>query len=177
LARFDPKFLRVAQPGESGVKEVMEIRASLAEGIGNAGLYLDGGRFVIADSPPASSAHVTRGFTDREPAWEGATSALGVDQDGMLLYAAPNASAHVPAEQLRTLLIGLGCERALFFLRPLGVALGDVWSGSDALDARPGSSVWLVRSEGPRAQRLFPDTPVVLPSRWAPLQQKRVRYR
>jgi hypothetical protein len=39
-----------------------------------------------------------------------------------------------------------------------------------------GPTVTLVRGEAPSARTLFPDTPVVPPEIWVPLQAKRVRY-
>ena len=83
---------------------------------------------------------------------------------------------------LKELLKRLGCSSSLFFLRPLGVTLGenrDSREGGvvDPTSAAPSQGVGLARAEGPGARRLFPDTPVVPPTRWAPLQQKRVRYR
>ncbi|HEY1534968.1 MAG TPA: hypothetical protein VGF76_13170, partial [Polyangiaceae bacterium] len=77
------------------------------------------------------------------------------------------------------LLKRLGCSTSLFFLRPLGATFGDQHDAVGAADAgaASGSGVSLARADGPGARRLFPDTPVVLPTKWAPLQQKRVRYR
>jgi hypothetical protein len=80
----------------------------------------------------------------------------------------------------------LGCASVLYFLRPLGAVFGDqhdspaasgAGSSTDASNVKPELGISLARAEGPGARRLFPDTPVVLPTRWAPLQQKRVRYR
>jgi hypothetical protein len=105
---------------------------------------------------------------------------MGVDADGMLLFVRFTSGARPGGEGvlLGDLLKRLGCNSSLFFLRPLGLSLGDQHDAG-APDAGLGSAaaVTLVRADGPGARRLFPDTPVVPPTKWAPLQQKRVRYR
>jgi hypothetical protein len=108
----------------------------------------------------------------------------------MLIFVRFTAGARPGGEGplLADLLKRLGCASSLYFLRPLGVALGDAHegaapelasaAGSGSTSAAPSiAGVSLVRADGPGARRLFPDTPVVPPTKWAPLQQKRVRYR
>ena len=181
IMRFDPKVVRVAQPGDSGVQRVLDITLPLGEGIGEGALYHDGSHFLIAGAAPPGAALVTRGFAPSEPVVSSATSAMGVDADGMLVFVGLTSGARPGGEGalLADLLKRLGCTTSLFFLRPLGVVLGDVRDSSagDPNNVAPSSGISLVRSEGPGARRLFPDTPVVPPTRWAPLQQKRVRYR
>jgi hypothetical protein len=74
---------------------------------------------------------------------------------------------------LRSLLESLGCKAMLFFPRPLGAELAV--EGAEAPVGTPGSGVVLVRREGPGARRIFPDTPIVGPKKWAPLQQHKVK--
>jgi hypothetical protein len=110
---------------------------------------------------------------------------MGIDALGMLVFVRFTAGARPAGEGdlLKELLQRLGCSSSVFFLRPLGVVLGD--NNRESHEAGAGGSaspsanqgVGLARAEGPGARRLFPDTPVVPPTRWAPLQQKRVRYR
>ena len=76
-------------------------------------------------------------------------------------------------ERLAALLGELGCQSLIFFTRPLATLFGNKLEGSSA----PGLGVQLVRAEGPSAKLLFPDTQIVGPKKWAPLQQKRVRYK
>ena len=191
IIRLDPKFLRLAQPADGGAQHVLDIAQPLGEGIGKLALYHDGSRFLIAEDAPPGAVIVTRGFGAAEAISSSATSAMGVDAQGMLVFVRFTAGARPGGEGvlLAELLKRLGCSSSLFFLRPLGVTLGDprdtpaAPSAADAGSAGNGGAsvstggVSLVRAEGPGARRLFPDTPVVPPTRWAPLQQKRVRYR
>jgi hypothetical protein len=105
---------------------------------------------------------------------------MGVDAAGMLVFVRFTSGARPGGEGvlLSDLLKRLGCTTSLFFLRPLGATLGEQHDAG-AADAGSAaiSGVSLARADGPGARRLFPDTPVVLPTKWAPLQQKRVRYR
>jgi hypothetical protein len=183
VMRFDPKFLRVV-PAGSGGQRVLDIAQPLGEGIGTLALYHDGTHFLIANAAPPNSTLVTRGFAAAEAISNSATSAMGIDAAGMLVFVRFTSGARPSGEGelLKQLLKRVGCSSTLFFLRPLGITLGD---GNEAHDpaapdpgnAQPSQGVGLVRAEGPGARRLFPDTPVVPPTRWAPLQQKRVRYR
>ena len=187
IMRFDPKFLRVTPAGDTGTQHVLDIAQPLGEGIGKVALYHDGSRFVIAESPPPNAQLVTRGFASDEGITGSATSAMGVDAEGMLVFVRLTAGARPGGEGvlLADVMKRLGCTTSLFFLRPLGAALGDARDSAADPNAPPvaaasaGSSpgVSFSRADGPGARRLFPDTPVVLPTRWAPLQQKRVRYR
>jgi hypothetical protein len=109
---------------------------------------------------------------------------MGIDAAGMLVFARFTTGARPSGEGdlLKELLKRLGCSSSLFFLRPLGVALGEGRDNRDGATADPSGApsnqgVGFVRAEGPGARRLFPDTPVVPPTVWALLQQKRVRYR
>jgi hypothetical protein len=183
IMRLDPKFLRVVAGGETGSQHVLDITQPLGEGIGTLALYHDGARFLIASSAPPNSTLVTRGFAAAEAISNSATSAMGIDAAGMLVFVRFTAGARPTGEGplLSELLKRLGCSASVFFLRPLGVVLGDNREGreggADPAGAQPSQGVGLARAEGPGARRLFPDTPIVPPTRWAPLQQKRVRYR
>ena len=181
IIRLDPKFLRVVQPHDAEAKHVLDVAQPLGEGIGKAALYHDGSHFVISSVPPPSATLITRGFAAAEAIMGSATSAMGVDAEGMLVFVRFTSGARPGGEGvlLTDLLKHLGCSTSLFFLRPLGATFGDQHEAVGAADAgaASGSGVSLARADGPGARRLFPDTPVVLPTKWAPLQQKRVRYR
>ena len=100
---------------------------------------------------------------------------MGIDESGALLYARVTAGAHATGdgERLAALLGELGCQTLIFLPRPVATLFGNKTEASNA----PGLPVQLVRTEGPGAKLLFPDTVIVGPKRWAPLQQKRVRYK
>ena len=173
----------MAQPGDVDAKRVLEFAAPLGDGIGKLALYHDGSRFVIADASPVGAVRITRGFAREETVADSATSAMGVDGEGMLVFVRFTSGARPGGEGvlLSSVLKRLGCTSALFFLRPLGAVFADqhdapTSDANTANAARPDLGVSLARAEGPGARSLFPDTPVVLPTRWAPLQQKRVRY-
>jgi hypothetical protein len=184
IMRLDPKFLRVVTGGEARSQHVLGITQPLGDGIGTLALYHDGARFLIESTAPPNSTLVTRGFAAAEAISNSATSAMGIDAAGMLVFVRFTAGARATGEGplLNELLKRLGCSSSVFFLRPLGVVLGDNQEGQEGgaagpAHAQPSQGVGLVRAEGPGARRLFPDTPVVPPTLWAPLQQKRVRYR
>jgi hypothetical protein len=102
---------------------------------------------------------------------------MGIDADGKLIYARITAAPSYgeDAALLAGLLTRLGCESQLLLTRPLGALMG---GQDDAMANAPAkTSIKLLRTRGPGASRLFPETPVVPPKRWAPLQQKRVRYK
>jgi len=184
ILRLDPKVLRVVQPGDVDAKRVIDFSAPLGEGIGKLALYHDGTRFVISENAPVGAVRITRGFAASESVTATATSAMGIDAEGMLVFvrftsgARPGGEGALLADALKK----LGCTSVLFFLRPLGATLADQHDatssdGASPTNARPELGVSLARAEGPGARSLFPDTPVVPPTKWAPLQQKRVRYR
>jgi hypothetical protein len=160
---------------------VLEFSAPLGDGIGKLALYHDGSRFLISAAAPTAAVRITRGFAHDEVAASSATSAMGIDAQGMLVFVRFTAGARPggEGELLNDVLKRMGCSSALFFLRPLGAVFADQRdaAASDAGTARPDLGIALARAQGPGARSLFPDTPVVLPTRWAPLQQKRVRYR
>ena len=184
IMRLDPKFLRVVAASDAGSQHVLDINQPLGDGIGTLALYHDGVHFSIASTPPPRSTLVTRGFGPAETISNSATSAMGIDATGMLVFVRFTAGARASGEGdlLKDLLKRLGCSSSVFFLRPLGVVLGESRDSHESGAVDPSSppsaqGVGLARAEGPGARRLFPDTPVVPPTRWAPLQQKRVRYR
>ena len=182
IMRLDPKFIRIAPASDTSAQHVLDIAQPLGEGIGTLALYHDGSQFVISANPPPHATLVTRGFAADEDVMGSATSAMGLDAEGMLVFVRLTAGARPGGEGmlLSEVMKRVGCTTSLFFLRPLGAVLGEARdTPTDPNAPPPGASAGIsfARADGPGARRLFPDTPVVLPTRWAPLQQKRVRYR
>lgn len=170
LIKLDGKYLIVAREGERG-KTVIELRSVYAEG--NATLWhAPSTGFQVAASPPSSDAtRVTTGSLFGSSEGQHALAAIGVDGAGMLLYAritaAPDPSRD--AALLASLLKRLGVTAVLVLPGPLGASLG----GDDATPESQHQGVRFLRTEGPRARRIFPETPIVPPTVWAPLQQRR----
>lgn len=177
LIKVDPKLVRVARAGDVDPKVVVELRGQGEADPGQVTLYhSDNLGFHVAHQPRVKGAErVTSGFPADAAAAKDATAAMGIDPSGALIYARVTSGQHPTGdgERLGKLLSELGCQSSLFMTRPVAALLGNAGEASHA----PGVGVRLVRSEGPGARRLFPDTPIVKPTRWAPLQQKRVRYK
>jgi hypothetical protein len=175
LVKLDPKFLRAPRPGETGVKRVVEFRTPAARKDMSVSLWHSAELgFVVGKEPPeAQATRISLGYAAEDRAAIAATAAIGVDRDGMLLYARVTEGANPSSDGalLRNLLEALGCESLLFFPTPLGAELAQ--PGEEAPVGAPGSGVVLVRAEGPAARRIFTDTPIVGPKRWAPMQTRR----
>jgi hypothetical protein len=177
LIKLDAKLVRVAQPGDIDNKVVVELRGQSEAGPSQVTLYhADKIGFHIAYQPRFKNAlRVTSGFAADSPAAKDTSAAMGIDASGALVYARVTGGQHGTGDgdRLGQLLVDLGCQNILYLPRPLATLFGTAGEASNA----PGLGVQLVRAEGPGARRLFPDTPIVKPTVWAPLQQKRVRYK
>jgi hypothetical protein len=177
LIKVDAKLVRVAQPGDVEAKVVVELRGQSETGTGHITLFhSDAAGFHIAYQPKTAGAmRVTSGFPADAPQARDATAAMGIDESGTLVYARVTGGQHASGDgdELGKLLTELGCQSLVFLPRPLATLFGSSGEASNS----PGLGVRLVRTEGPGAKLLFPDTPVVKPTKWAPLQQKRVRYK
>lgn len=176
LIKLDAKLVRIERPGDVAPKVVLELRGQPDAGPGQVTLYhSDQGGFHIAYQPRAKGAErITSGFPADVAAAKDATAAMGIDESGALIYARVTAGQHASGDgdRLAALLSELGCQTVLFLPRPLATLFGTAGESSNA----PGLGVRLVRATGPGARRIF-DTPIVKPAKWAPLQQKRVRYK
>jgi hypothetical protein len=174
LIKIDPKMIRAYQPGEADAKTVVEFRAPKSDVAPALALWhSDSKGFAIANLPPNPKATAIAPVllpddTHALPI----SAALGIDQGGMLVYArvTEGLDSTLDPALLKDLLKRLGCEQIVMLPKPLGVLMGES-------NADPGSSdgVRFVRAEGPQARRIFPDTPIVSPKRWAPLQQRKSR--
>lgn len=177
LIKLDAKLVRVAQTGDVDPKVVVELRGQGDAGPGQLTLYhVDNVGFEIAYQPSVKGAsRITSGFPADAAVAKDAQAVLGIDDGGALIYARVTAGQHASGDgdRLAALLAELGCQTLLYLPRPLATLFGNAGEASNA----PGLAVRLVRAPGPGARRLFPDTPIVKPTKWAPLQQKRVRYK
>lgn len=183
LIKIDPKFVRIqrggdatAQQGSDMAQRILEFRSLLSEGT-TALWHSEILGFVIAPKPPEPNAlRVTAGFLPEPDAMAHAQAALGVDSAGMLIYARVTEGPE-PGHDGALLLSQLSrmtCTSVMLLPRPLGAILAAEDTPSSSDTAAVADSVVLLRAQGPGARRIFPDTPIVLPKRWAPLQQKRV---
>jgi hypothetical protein len=177
LVKLDPRLVRAPHAGEAGAKRIVEFRTpALAKDMTTALFHGEDSGFSIGHEPPdARATRISAGYEATERAALGATAAVGVDRAGMLLYARVTEGSKPGSDGalLRSLLESLGCKQMLFFPHPLGAELAV--EGAEAPVGTPGSGVVLVRREGPGARRIFPETPIVGPRKWAPLQQHKVK--
>ena len=167
LLMLDPTVLRPA-----AMNETAAVVASIdpTEG-GAAHLEIGNGVATVATSAPQpGAASVLAGNPD--PPLRTAAAAC-VDRWGKVVYAEV-ATAPDPARDghgLAMVLDALGCRQRLFLATPLHVAIGGRDLSDHPLRAAT-NAVRLVRRPAPAAQRLFPDTPVLPPEVWTPLQRQ-----
>jgi hypothetical protein len=175
LIKLDPRQVRAPEPGETEPRRIIEFRTPAEQKEMSFALWHSGrAGFQIGREPPdAGATRITYGFAASEKASIGAVAALGIDAQGMLVYARVTEGEKPGADGalLRSLLTSLGCEAQLFLPAALGAELAP--PGAEAPVRAPGSGVVLVRAQGPSARRIFTDTPIVGPKRWAPLQTRR----
>jgi hypothetical protein len=177
LVKLDPRLLRAPRTGETGAKRVVEFRTPAERKDMTLSLWHSTREgFVLGKEPPSGDAtRISLGYGADERQAVSASAAIGIDRDGMLVYARVTEGANPASDGvlLRGLLESLGCESLLFFPSPLGAELAA--PGAEAPVGTPGSGVVLVRAEGPAARRIFTETPIVGPKRWAPLQNRRAQ--
>jgi hypothetical protein len=175
LIKIDPKFVRVERPGDVGTHRIIDFRSVLSEGPLSL-WHSETLGFTISEKPSDEhAARVTAGLAPGSKEAVYAQAALGIDAAGMLIYAriTEGPQPGQDAALLSSLLTRMHCSTVLLLPRPLGAVLA---SADDApVPAGSTDRVTFVRADGPGVRRIFPDTPIVGPKRWAPLQQKRVR--
>jgi hypothetical protein len=173
LIKLDGSLVRVAQPGDVEARPVIEFRSVQAQGA-SALWHSESTGFAIAvDAPTTDALRISAGTPPAAPGAQRALGAVGIDSTGMLLYARITAAPDPERdpELLLGLLRRLGCEQTLLLPKPLGASLGEPEAEAESAAARP-RGVVLVRAPGPGARRIFTDTPIVPPQRWAPLQAR-----
>lgn len=175
LIKLDPHFVRAPDPAETDVRRIIEFRTPASAKDMSFSLWLGAQTgFQITREPPEPHAtRITFGYAGHEKQSVAATAALGVDAQGMLIYARVTDGDHPGSDgaMLRSLLTSLGCETQLFVPAALGAELAP--PGTETSASGADSGVVLVRAEGPSVRRIFTDTPIVGPKRWAPLQTRR----
>jgi hypothetical protein len=174
LVKLDPRLVRAPRSGEMGLKRIVELRTPAEEKDMTTALWHseERGFAVGRDAPAADATRLPLGYRASARAALATTAATGIDEDGMLVYARVTEGGRPESDGalLRSMLESLGCRDLLFFPLPLGAELAA--PGAEAPVRAPGSGVVLVRADGPGARRIFADTPIVLPKRWAPLQTR-----
>jgi hypothetical protein len=172
VLEIDPALIRPAPRDGGDADLVLAVDPAARADPGDAALWLGAERGTIAAAAPAADALLlARGAAapDRP-----AAAAAGVDADGKIVYAEVVTAAN-PARDgavLGSVLDDAGCTARLFFSVPLALALG----GARDLSFHPvrpsPRAIRLVRGPTPGAQRLFPETPILPPQEWMPLQRQ-----
>ena len=184
VLKLDPRTVRlvgdaeVDAKGGKGDDTVLVLGGAPTPAKGELALWLSGESFDIGSSSPGPRAKpLFSGQKADGAALAEATVLVGVtDDDGqaVLVFAdAPDGAA------LRALLGRLGCSQAMIAPKGLTPRLGGTLGLDGELATAPLAAplVTLARAEAPSARELFPDTPIVDPKVWMPLQQKRYRRR
>ncbi len=178
LLKVDPRTVKLAAPdAQNGASTVLAVGGARPATKGAPSLWLAAGSFAIGVASPGPGATALfGGEAGTEASLAKAEAMVGVgDEDGHLVYAVADAPAG-PA--LKALLAQMGCSQTMVVAKSVVFRLG---GGLDlnaelAKDPLVGPVAVLSRAEAPAARELFPDTPVVPPTVWQPLQAKRVRY-
>jgi hypothetical protein len=180
ILKIDPRAVRPTADaqGDESDKTVVTFGGANPAKPGAPSLWLATGSFAIGSASPGPSAVPLFGGMDPQgDALATASAMLGVtDDDGTLIMTFGDADGAGPA--LAALLKRLGCSQTMVVPKTIEPRLG----GSLGFDLELAKNklalpaVTLVRGEAPSARPLFPDTPIVPPEVWMPLQAKRIRY-
>jgi hypothetical protein len=168
LLAVDPTVLRPASSGEAP-SPVLTIEPPSRAGA--VELRYGHGKVVIGGAPADAPVVVAVG---ERTASGPCAAAVCTDPWGKLIYAEV-ATAPDPARDAAALGLALDaahCEDRLFLREPWRVALGGARTLSDHPAAPSASAIRLVRTEAPGARRLFPETPILPPDQWQPLQRQ-----
>ncbi|HEV8549429.1 MAG TPA: hypothetical protein VGQ57_10380, partial [Polyangiaceae bacterium] len=175
LIKLDPRLVRASEPGAADAGRIIEFRTPVERKDTSFALWhsVRSGFQIGREPPDAAATRITYGYAPTEKPSNGASAALGIDPQGMLIYARLTEGENPGGDGalLRSLLGSLGCESLLFLPAALGAELAP--PGAAATARTPGSGVVLVRAHGPSVRRIFTETPIVGPKRWALLQNRR----
>lgn len=179
LLRIDPQRARPRSEAPSGQQVLAELHGAMpAPSLDDFALYerkqIIGMRYEVG-VPPSDVPVLLRGLPlDKAP---DARAALGVDDQGLLVYAEAEGKT---ATELGRLLHEAGVKAALAL--PSGVRLGLRFrEGVLAVDGssrvrEPDVLLSFVAHAEPAAEVIFADTKPMPYARWAQLQDQRVRY-
>lgn len=187
VVKVDPRTVRALSAADAearvdaaaagkGEDTVLAFGSAPAPKKGELALWLSTGSFAIgAASPGPSAVPLFAGLAADAKGLEDATFLVGVtDDDGQLVMLVSDVPA---GASLRALAKRLGCSQVMVAPKGLTPRIG----GSLGLDGEVAGGrlyepfVALGRAQAPSARELFPETPVVEPKVWMPLQQKRYR--
>jgi hypothetical protein len=166
---IDPTLLRPETDADPA-RVVLSIEPTTTDG----SLHLDFGTSeasIGAGAPKPSAVRIASG--DAEEAAPVA-AAVCIDEWDKLVYAEV-ATAPDPARDARVLALVLDaahCKKRFFLRAPLRIALGTIRDLSDHPTHPTSAAIRLVRSPAPGARRLFPETPILPPQIWQPLQRQ-----
>lgn len=180
VLRIDPaRAVPELPPGRLADDALAELRGRFPEPeLDHSALYSVQGnlrrRFAIGVAPPGAEVLLSGPLL---AATDGAQAALGIDAQGLLVYAECDDKR---TAALRLTLAQLGVEVAIAL--PAGARLGlGFQEGLLSLDARarikePAVALRFVANAAPAVELLYPDNAPIPYARWAALQDKRVRY-
>jgi hypothetical protein len=165
VSALDSKQLALAGEATDWVVSFNEAEAEMGTGV-----WLTGRRFVVAEAPPTSEALLlARGA---ETPTEKTSSAACVGT-GKWLYVADAPVGPHTADALTRVLGATGCSKIVFLPDK---ALLVVAGLASPRSRESGAVIRLRRNPFSGMERLFPETPVVPPAKWAILQRRRVDY-
>jgi hypothetical protein len=168
LLMLDPTVLRAATREETS--EVVASVDPVEAGPSRLALGPHGASIGTEPLAPGATA-----LASGDAAPTGRVSAAAcIDDAGKLVYGEV-ATAPDPTRDGQALALVLDaarCAQRLYLTAPLRIAVGGTRDLSDHPMRPSATSVRLVRRPAPGAQRLFPDTPVLPPEAWQPLQRQ-----
>jgi len=178
VLKVDPRTVRIAaKKAEDEKKTVLSIGGAKPASKGAPSLWLAPGSFAIGtESPGPGAIALLSGEALTERSLAEATAIIGItDEDGTLVYVRTEQAG---AAASKALLGQLGCSQTMIVSKAVVFRLGGGLDLHGELAKEPllPPIVVLERADAPAARELFPDTPVVPPGTWQPLQAKRVRY-
>lgn len=184
LLKLDPRALRPADEGAAFAPQgpgalVLTWQGPPPARPSEPALWFGPGGFSLGEKAPPGAKALVGGVAASGPPPLDAGALVGVDPDGMLVYAEmePGSALSLVASGADALLNELGCASKMWLARSLQPLLGGTTSlGGVAAAPSPGPSLAFVRAEAPGGRTLFDDTPVVDIKQWYPLQSKRIRY-
>jgi hypothetical protein len=173
LVKIDPRTVTV---GHDRTEQTVLTLGRLPDLKANRpSLWFADGAFVIANEAPSKQASLL--FEGDPPAdFAAATRMIGVlEEEGSLVIAEGPANS---GPTIKALLQQMKCVQTMVVPSTMQMRLGTKLNlaAEVAQDSLSGPFVTLERAHQPFAVRLFPDTPLVDPNVWQPLQNKRVRY-